>query len=147
VDVDLGLRLSPGIARRTMGTRQRARRPWLHSPRAGGANERKPRTCRGLKADWLQPGSQKVVTAIHPQQQICGTSHTFRRFERCLIVCAFEPSVQRFVAVPSLNSIRFGAVPCNAVTGLAPTPATPSISMKRLPAALMVVQTSHKRHS
>jgi hypothetical protein len=24
--------------------------------------------------------SEKVVTAIHPQQQICGTSHTFRRF-------------------------------------------------------------------
>jgi len=28
-----------GIARRTMGTRQRARPLWLHSPRAGGAND------------------------------------------------------------------------------------------------------------
>jgi magnesium-transporting ATPase (P-type) len=43
-------------------------------------SKRKPRACQGLKVDWLQPGSQKVVTAIHPQQQICGTSHTFRRF-------------------------------------------------------------------
>jgi hypothetical protein len=30
-----------GIARRTMGTRQRARPPWLRSPRPGGGSERK----------------------------------------------------------------------------------------------------------
>jgi hypothetical protein len=28
----------------------------------------------------------------------------FADFERCLIVCAIEPSLQRFVAVPNLNS-------------------------------------------
>jgi hypothetical protein len=49
----------------------------------------------------LTPAFDALLTLDRKSAERC---ILFADFERCLIVCAIVPSLQRFVAVPSLNS-------------------------------------------
>ena len=55
-----------------------------------------------MKVDWKDT-ARKWLLRYTLNSKSAERRILFADFERCLIVCAIEPSLQRFVAVPNLN--------------------------------------------